>query len=276
MSASVRLAMVQQAYGRFDVEGNCERAERAIREAASNGADIVCTAEMFLTGYPNPANGEDWDGFVQQLRDTAEPVDGPYAKRFAALAGELGIYLVIGACEDRDGKLYNSAFFFGPGGEHIGTYSKVHVCRFSKMEDLCEDGDDWHVWPVDIRGRTVRAGIMICYDREHPESARVLMLKGAQIVLVPNACGIEDRRMGQLQTRAFENAFAVAMSNHAAPHNGQSVIIDHHGNIVARAGEGEETVFADIDMDALEEHEKTTIWGNHYRRPAKYGPITSA
>ena len=93
------------------------------------------------------------------------------------------------------------------------------------------------------------------------------------MIIVPNACGIESKRMGQLQTRAFENVVHVAMANHSAPHNGQSVIIDFSGDIVALAGEGEEVLIGDIDMDALAETRANTIWGDNYRRVEKYGPI---
>jgi len=273
----IRLAMIQQAYVPFDRDANMAKAEPAIRDAAAQGAEIVCLPEMFLTGYPGPSatDGEAWEAFVARMRETAEPPDGPYARRLAALAGKLGVHLVAGACERRDGKLYNSAFFFGPDGRHIGTYSKVHVCRFSKMEDLCDDGDNWRVWPVEIGGRTVHVGIMICYDREHPESARVLMLKGAELIIVPNACDIEWKRMSQLQIRAFENVVPIAMANHGKPHNGQSVIIDFHGDVVARAGEDETVVVGDIDIDALREERTKTIWGNHYRRPDRYGLIVA-
>lgn len=273
MGTTIRLAVIQQAYAPFDRDANLAKAKEAIRCAAERGAHIVCTPEMFLTGYPNLGKDQDWSEFVQKMRETAEPVDGKYARELAALAGELGVYLVAGVCETRDGKLFNSAFFFGPDGRHIGTYSKVHVCRFSKMENLCTDGDDWHVWPVDVGGRSVRVGIMICYDREHPESARVLMLKGAQVILVPNACGIEEKRLGQLQARAFENAVTVAMANHSKPHNGHSVIFDHEGNQIAIAGDGEAVLIADIDIEAQEQYERDTIWGDHFRRPKKYGLI---
>jgi predicted amidohydrolase len=275
MAASVRLAMIQQPYGDFERDANFAKAMNAIRDAAAQGADIVCTPEMFLTGYPHPRDGQEWDDFVREMHDTAEPVDGPYSKKLAALAGELGIHLIASMCETRDGKLYNSAFLYGPDGLHIGTYAKVHVCRFSKMEDLCDDGDDWYVWPLEINGRTVRLGIMICYDREHPESARVLMLKGAHMIIVPNACDIEEKRLGQLQARAFENACVVAMSNHGAPMNGHSVIYNEQADTVALAGEGEEILIGDVDIDEIEDYQSTTIWGDHYRRVEKYSLITS-
>ncbi len=273
MSNTVRVAVIQQSYPDFDRDGNMAKAEAAIRAAAEDGARIVSTVEMFLSGYPHQGKDEEWDAFVARMHETAEPDDGPYATRLANLAGELGIHLIAGVCEARDGNLYNSAFLFDPHGEHVGTYSKVHVCRFSKMEDLCADGDDWRVWPLDIDGEVVKAGIMICYDREHPESARVLMLKGAELVIVPNACGIEWKRMSQLQIRAFENVYAVAMANHSEPCNGQSVIIDQNGDIVARAGEGEENLIADVDLDAVRDAQSKSIWGDHYRRPDKYGLV---
>lgn len=276
MAFPLRIAMIQQSYAPFDREANFSRAEAGIREAAAAGAKLVCLPEMFLTGYPGPTarEGAAWDEFVCRMHDTAEPPDGPFAAKIASIAKELGVYVVAPMCERWGDRLANAAFFFGSDGRHIGTYRKVHVCRFSAMENLCADGDDWYVWPIEIDGRTVRVGIMICYDREHPESARVLMLKGAEMLIVPNACGIEDKRMWQLRTRAFENVVPVAMANHSKPQNGQSVIIDWRADVVAKAGEGEEILTGDVDLDAAAEERRNSIWGDHYRRPEKYGLIS--
>ena len=78
-------------------------------------------------------------------------------------------------------------------------------------------GDGFRVADLDTRAGTVRVGLMICYDREFPESARVLMLGGAELILTPNACGLDADRLGQFRARAYENMVGVAMANYATP-----------------------------------------------------------
>jgi predicted amidohydrolase len=267
--------MIQRAFEPFACEANMALAEDSVRAAAAEGAQIVALPEMFLTGYPNsPAHDSpEWPAFVERLKATAEMADGVYAQRLGELARACSVHLIAGVCEKREDKLFNSAFFWNAEGVMLGTYSKVHICRFSALENLCEDGDDWHVWPINVGGETVRIGIMICYDREHPESARVLMLKGADIIVVPNACGIDERRLIQLRTRAYENVVYTAMVNHGKPHNGQSVITNYFGDVIVQAGGGDETIFADLDMAALRKEREHSIWGDHYRRPWKYGLV---
>jgi predicted amidohydrolase len=95
------------------------------------------------------------------------------------------------------------------------TYAKVHTCVFS-LEAACSPGDDFHVAPLDTAGGTVDVGATICFDREFSESARILMLKGAELILIPNACEMEANRLSQLRGQAFENMVGIALTNYAA------------------------------------------------------------
>jgi predicted amidohydrolase len=126
---------------------------------------------------------------------------------------------------------------------------------------------------------------MICYDREFPESARALMLAGAEIVLVPNACDMEINRLTQLRARASENMIAVAMANYAAPRWGHSVAFDgvafaldgsgSRDMLVVEAGEHPGVYPAYLDLDTLRAYRRAETWGNAFRRPAAYGPLTA-
>ena len=84
------------------------------------------------------------------------------------------------------------------------TYAKVHTCEFD-IEASCTPGDDFYVCDLDTAAGEVKLGAMICYDREFPESARILMLKGAEVILTPNSCPLEINRLSQYRARAFEN-----------------------------------------------------------------------
>ena len=94
-------------------------------------------------------------------------------------------------------------------GERRLVYAKVHTCDFGAERNLTP-GDDFYVTDLDTACGIVKVGAMICYDREFPESARILMLKGAELILVPNACPMEINRLAQLRGRAYENMTAIA------------------------------------------------------------------
>src|SRR5699024_1814161 len=119
----------------------------------------------------------------------------------------------IGVCatflSKTEDKFQNTAIVIDRSGKILLNYAKVHTCDFS-LEKLLQHGSEFQV--CDFEG--VQIGVMICYDREFPESARVLMLKGAEIILVPNACDMNPLRLNQLSTRAFENMVGVAMANY--------------------------------------------------------------
>ena len=128
---------------------------------------------------------------------------------------------------------------------------------------------------------------MICYDREFPESTRILMLKGAELILTPNACPMEINRLSQLRGRAYENMTAIATCNYPSPHpdcNGHSTVFDgvaylpelsgSRNTCILEAGEDEGIYLAEPDMDMLREYRKREVHGNAYRRPEKYGILT--
>ncbi len=126
---------------------------------------------------------------------------------------------------------------------------------------------------------------MICYDREFPESARILMLNGAELILTPNACTLDAGRLGQFRARAFENMVGVAMANYAAPqNNGHSVAFDAvsfpevdgapQDTLIVEAGEHEDVCIAAFDMGAIRAYRERETWGNAYRKPRCYGRLT--
>ena len=125
---------------------------------------------------------------------------------------------------------------------------------------------------------------MICFDREFPESARILMLKGAEIALTPNACELEANRLGQFRARAYENMVGLAMANYASPQeNGHSAAYD---GIAFDSGgsretclvqaDGREGIFlAGFDLVRLRAYRSDEVWGNAYRKASRYGMLTS-
>ena len=165
-------------------------------------------------------------------------------------------------------------------GRVILQYAKVHTCDFAD-EACLESGDTFSV--CDFHG--VRLGVMICYDREYPESARLLMLKGAEIILVPNDCDAMRPRLNALSTRAYENMVGVAMANPNGENAGNScafspVCRDADGrcldNTLLLADSGTEGLFyADFDLDSILARRECGMMGNTFRKPAAYGALCS-
>lgn len=235
-----------------------------MREAAADGADLLLLPEVFLTGYVLPFHNQEALG-----------EDNPYLQQICAAAGEIGIGVVATAVTRGREKPQNSAYVIDKQGRRLMKYSKVHTCDFA--DEACfESGDAFHV--CDFHG--IRLGVMICYDREYPESARILMLKGAELLLVPNDCGAMKPRLCALSTRAYENMVGVAMANPNGENAGNScafspICWDENGdcvdNILLMADALTEGLFyAEFDMDQIRSYREQEMMGNTYRKVSAY------
>ena len=235
-----------------------------MREAAAEGADLLLLPEVFLTGYVLPFHNQE-----------ALEEDNPYLRQICAAAGEIGIGVVATAVTRGREKPQNSAYVIDKQGRRLMKYSKVHTCDFA--DEACfESGDAFHV--CDFHG--IRLGVMICYDREYPESARILMLKGAELLLVPNDCGAMKPRLCALSTRAYENMVGVAMANPNGENAGNScafspICWDENGdcvdNILLMADALTEGLFyAEFDMDQIRSYREREMMGNTYRKVSAY------
>ncbi|MCJ8329497.1 MAG: carbon-nitrogen hydrolase family protein [Lentisphaeria bacterium] len=265
------VALLQMSPEGNDQEKNLEKADSYCREAKENGAHLALMPEMFNCGY---------QGFTtedpQAFRDQAIGPEDDFYKHFVELAKELDMAIGLGYLEKWEPEPRNSLTVIDRHGKSILTYAKVHTCDFGEMEAACTPGDDFYVSELDIGTDSIKIGAMICYDREAPESARILMLKGAEVVLTPNACGLEEMRLDQFKTRAYENAMGMVMTNYGMPYmNGQSVVRNFNGYSLVQAGEEEGVFVATFDMEELRKNQKETIHGNAYRRPQRYGILSS-
>ena len=155
------------------------------------------------------------DGPRREWKAEAVPSGGSFVRSFQRLAGELEMAIGVTLLEEYAGGPRNTLVLFDRFGERKLVYAKVHTCDFDVERELTP-GEDFYVCALDTACGEVKVGAMICYDREFPESARVLMLKGAELILVPNACPMEINRLSQLRGRAFENMLAVATCNYPA------------------------------------------------------------
>ncbi len=241
----------------------------AMEQAAGNGADLLLLPECFLTGYRLPIENKD------ALTDDSE-----WIVALCAAARSLQIGVVATAFTQGRRKPQNSAFLIDKDGKIRMKYSKVHTCDFAD-EKCLENGDAFSV--CDFHG--IRLGIMICYDREYPESARILMLKGAEIILVPNDCGSMRPRIQALSTRAYENMTGIVMANPNGANCGNScayspICWDRNGicvdNTIFLADEITEGLYyADFDMEQLRAYREREMLGNTFRKVKAYQDLLS-
>lgn len=180
----------------------------------------------------------------------------------------------------------NTLVLFDRFGRRALTYAKVHTCDFD-AERALTPGEGFQVTDLDTPAGVVKVGAMICFDREFPESARILMLKGAELILTPNACPMEINRLAQLRGRAYENMLAIATCNYPAgvpDCNGGSTVFDgvaylpelegSRDTCILQAGEEEGICLASLDLDQLRQYRASEVHGNAYRRPELYTALT--
>lgn len=274
-----RVALLQ-IDGTRDLIENRNKGIAACKRAKDMGADLALFPELYSCGYDFPLE-------ANALCATSVGKDSEFVTAFSLLAKELGMAIGITYLETYDPAPRNTLTVFDRQGKEVLTYAKVHTCDFGD-ERVLTPGKDFDTAELDTEHGPVRIGAMICYDREFPESARILMLKGAEIILVPNACPMEINRISQLRGRAYENMTGIATVNYPAPHpdcNGHSTAFDgvaywegvpgSRDTLLIEGGESEEILLAEFDLDMLRQYRGMEVHGNAYRRPDVYQPLLS-
>jgi len=279
----IKVAMLQLSSIGYDIQKNMEKGDEFCRKAKARGADVVLFPEIWSNGYSRyhwPGSSYTADKYplsYKEWENGAVDQSSEYIRHFQSVARELGMAIVITYLEKWKGLPRNSASLIGIDGKILMTYAKVHTSVMKVTESNCTPGEDFFVCALPLKDRVVKVGIMICFDREFPESARILMLKGAELILTPNACNLDEKRISQFQTRAYENSVAVAMTNYASPFlNGHSCAFDADGDKIIVADDTEGIYLATFDIDKIRAVRSRSIWGNAYRRPLKYNLLTSS
>lgn len=272
---NIKIALLQIAPTKNGYD-NLQKGIDACVCAKENGADIALFPEMWSNGY---------DIYNRPFEVWEKEAIGPnsdFINRFGELAKELNMAICITFLEKFSDAPRNSLVLFDRFGNRKITYAKVHTCDFGVEGNLAK-GDDFFVTELDTVKGKIKVGTMICYDREFPESARILMLRGAELILVPNACPMEINRLSQLRGRAYENMVAIATCNYpdSVPDcNGNSTLFDGVAYLPELEGsrdtcvfkaDGDEGVYiAELNLDMLRNYRESEVHGNAYRRPDKY------
>lgn len=265
-------AAVVQMNSTRDGAANMAAAEGLVRRAAEAGADFVVLPEK----WPWLAAGE---GVVEG----AQQIDGPALTAASSWASELDIHLVAGSLTERrpDGTLSNTAVAFGPDGETLAIYRKIHMfdVDVGGVSYRESDHETAGAETVSFEAGPVGVGLAICYDLRFPELFRDLADRGVEVVAVPAAFTAttgRDHWEVLVRARAIENQCFVLAANQfgeAEPGYGfwgHSMIVDPWGEIVAAAGEGEGLAVSDLDLGRLERirsdlpalsHRRTDLFG---------------
>ncbi|MGW2616324.1 carbon-nitrogen hydrolase family protein [Streptomyces sp. NPDC001500] len=261
----MRTALLQSSGRPGSVVENLKVLDEAAERAAAAGAALLVAPELFLTGY---AIGDD-------IARLAEPADGDSADAVAELATRHGLAIAYGYPE-RDGEtVFNSAQLVSAEGVRLANYRKTHLFGCFERDHFRPGGQP--VVQAELSGLTV--GLMICYDVEFPENVRAHALAGTDLLVVPTAQMHPFQFVAEsvIPVRAFENQMYVAYVNRAGREGefefvGLSALAGPDGVVRARAGRGEELVFADADPVALAASREANPY-LHDRRPGLYGSL---
>jgi predicted amidohydrolase len=238
-----------------DTDRNLATADRLVREAAADGAELVVLPEKWSVL-----------GTAEQLEMGAEPLEGRSIEWARSIARDLGIDLVAGSIVERvpgRPKTSNTSVHIGPDGELRAAYRKIHMFDVEvdgtvyRESDSEEPGDQIVVSEL---ADGVRLGMSICYDIRFPELYRILAVRGAEIVVVPSAFTLattRDHWEVLVRSRAIENQCFMIAPNQIGSHppgnrsGGRSLIVDPWGLVLASAPDREAAIVADLDLDAL-------------------------
>src|SRR5215475_4036656 len=249
------LAAAVQMLASSDKAANLDEARRWIRAAASKGARVVALPEVFI-----------WRGNKGEEITAAERIPGPTSQELGGLAHELGIHLLGGSIlEEISGneKAYNTSLLFGPQGNLLASYRKIHLFDVdlengvtARESDTREFGDTAVVAKTDL----CPMGLTVCYDFRFPELYRILATQGSQLIFVPSAFTAYTGKAHWeplLRARAIENQVYIIAPDQFGKNpksfetHGHSMIVDPWGKVLAELPDGPGIVMAEVDLDFL-------------------------
>jgi len=268
----MKIALIQQ-HASGDKRENFVRGVESTRKAAAAGAKVICFAELaFEPFYPQVPAG---DGFAE----LAETIPGPMTDRFAELAAELGVVIVLNLFERDGDKTYDSSPVIDADGTLLGVTRMIHITEYECFHEqgYYSPGDNGA--PV-YDTKFGKIGVAICYDRHYPEYMRAMAVAGAELVVVPQAGSVGEWPDGlyeaELRVAAFQNGYFTALCNRVGAEEkltfaGESFVCDPMGNVVARAEQGtDEVLLCDVDLQKTKDSHARKLFLRD-RRPELYG-----
>jgi predicted amidohydrolase len=267
----MKIALVQQRAG-HDREDNRKRGLKAVDEAATNGAKIICFAELaFEPFYPQ-------ERATDKKRAFAEPVNGSTVKRFQEKARKNGVVIVLNIFEKEEDKTYDTSPVINSDGSLMGSTRMVHITDYDCFHERGYYAPGEHGAAV-YDTLVGKIGVAICYDRHYPEYMRALALNGAEIVFIPQAGAVGEWPEGlyeaEMRVAAFQNGYFTALCNRVGKEEklafaGESFVCNPEGEVIARAKQGsDEILYADIDLEKVKNSHAQKLFLRD-RRPELY------
>jgi N-carbamoylputrescine amidase len=267
----MKIALIQRTASE-DVKSNLNKAVNSVIEAAQNGANIICFAELAFTPfYPQKQKRENAPAYT-------EMIPGPTTELFSKLAKELGVVIILNLYEKDGENYYDSSPVIDTDGKILGVTRMIHITDYPCFHEkgYYTPGDNG---APGYNTKFGKIGVAICYDRHFPEYMRALAIKGAEVIFIPQAGTVGEWPEGlyeaEMRVAAFQNGYFTALCNRVGEEEcltfaGESFVCDPEGNVIARAGEGtEEILYCDIDPEKVKtSHAKNLFLKD--RRPELY------
>ncbi|RME99766.1 MAG: acyltransferase [Chloroflexi bacterium] len=281
MARIVKGALLQASWT-GDKESMIEKHIGYARQAAEQGAQVMCFQELFYGPYFCQVQDRKFYGYTEHIPD------GPTTEKMQKLAQETGMVLIVPMYEEENtGVYYNTAAVIDADGTYLGKYRKTHIPQIDGFWEKFYFRPGNLGYPV-FDTAVGKVGVYICYDRHFPEGARMLGLNGAEIVFIPSATsrGLSQHLWRIEQTsHAIANGYFVGTINRVGiekdigPNDfyGQSYFCTPRGEFVGDVGHAydEELLVRDLDLDLIKEVRNTWQFYRD-RRPEMYGKITEA
>lgn len=282
--STIKIGLVQMSCT-DNLHENMAKAQEGIRDAASNGAEIICLQELFTSLYF--CDVESYENFK-----LAESIPGPSTDLMSALAKELGVVIIASLFEKRaQGIYHNTTAVLDANGEYLGKYRKMHI------PDDPAYFEKFYFTPGDLGYKVFKTkfatiGVLICWDQWYPEAARLTALAGAEILFYPTAIGWATSQNEEINTeqhnawQTIQRSHAIANGVHVVSVNrvgfeqdgamkfwGGSFVSNPFGTLIAKAShDKEEVMVVEVDLS------KTDSYRTHWpfmrdRRIDSYGEI---
>ena len=275
MSDIIKIAAVQMDPGLMQVKENLASMVSAAREASQNQAKLIVFPECSLTGYVFSSR--------EEALPYAETIPGPSTEALLSICKELEIYIVFGLLEKEDDKLFNALSFVGPKG-FVASYRKNHL-PFLGIDRFVDKGNR----PFQVHSTPIgNIGLHICYDILFPESARIMALLGADIIVLSTnfPYGRGETLNCVARARAIENKVNLVSSDRVGAERGFSFaglsnIVNATGEVLSLASpDKEEIIYGEVSLEAARQKHRVFVPGEWEidnigdRRPEIYGVIT--
>ena len=245
----MKLALAQMQMT-SSVSENLEKSLRLLREAATQGADLICFPEIQLSPFFPQYAGRNVSDYVMREEDT--PV-----QMICSACREEHIFASPNFYLEYGGNRYDTSLLINREGEIIGRQKMVHIAQcpcFYEQDYYTPSDEGFQVFDTELG----RVGIVVCFDRHYPESIRTEALRGAELILIPTANTADEPSalfQWEIRIQAFQNSVNIAMCNRIGTEDGmvfsgESIVSDYEGRTVALASSEAELLLAEVNLPA--------------------------